>query len=281
MENHDEIDVALLVDGPAVKKWAKDAIDAMIAEPAVTISHIVMNSGGRDIERNLVETARYYLDSIVEYGPWAPVAGLHSKINPPSYVESEDITTADWATDATWIKCSPESYDGLGHALPTEVVDELDSVDVVVRFGFGILQGDILTVPEYGVLSFHHGDIREYRGRPAGVWEFLHGRSTAGVTLQRLTPTLDGGGVVSFREVEIHDASTWQEVHERLLRASQPMLAEAIRAIRDGTFEPEIPEDLGPVYKLPQWKDTLKILYKNVSRTHLMLGSDNEYPDGL
>ncbi|REK04378.1 MAG: hypothetical protein DWQ36_18275 [Acidobacteria bacterium] len=69
-------------------------------------------------------------------------------------------------------------------------------LDVVVRFGFRILRGEILSLPRFGVWSFHHDDERVVRGGPPGFWEVLENHPTTGVVLQRLTETLDGGIVL-------------------------------------------------------------------------------------
>jgi hypothetical protein len=68
--------------------------------------------------------------------------------------------------------------------------------DIILRFGFRILRGDILRIPTYGVWSYHHGDNRKYRGGPAGFWELVNGDPESGVTLQVLTETLDAGRVL-------------------------------------------------------------------------------------
>lgn len=69
-------------------------------------------------------------------------------------------------------------------------------LDVIVRFSFNIIRGDILSVPRYGVWSFHHGDIEKYRGGPPCFWEIYFGEASTGVTLQRLNERLDGGVVL-------------------------------------------------------------------------------------
>jgi hypothetical protein len=71
------------------------------------------------------------------------------------------------------------------------------SLDFVLRFGFGIIRGDILEVPTYGVWSFHHGDEREYRGGPPCFWEIYNGDPCTGAVLQRLTDRLDGGIILT------------------------------------------------------------------------------------
>ena len=69
-------------------------------------------------------------------------------------------------------------------------------VDVLVRLGFRILRGGILTTPRCGVWSFHHGDPDYFRGGPAGAWEVFLRSPTTGSVLQILNEELDGGLVI-------------------------------------------------------------------------------------
>jgi hypothetical protein len=81
---------------------------------------------------------------------------------------------------------------------PPDVIDRVRGkhLDVLIRFGFRILRGDILTVAKYGVWSYHHGDNEEYRGGPACFWEMVEGNPRSGVVLQVLTEELDAGRVL-------------------------------------------------------------------------------------
>ncbi len=69
-------------------------------------------------------------------------------------------------------------------------------LDVLFRFGFRIIRGEILSCAKYGVWSFHHGDNRQYRGAPPGFWEIYEGNPVTGSILQVLTESLDGGRVI-------------------------------------------------------------------------------------
>ncbi len=69
-------------------------------------------------------------------------------------------------------------------------------LDVLLRFGFNILRGDILTAAKYGVWSYHHGDNEYYRGGPACFWEVYESNPRSGVILQVLTEELDAGKVL-------------------------------------------------------------------------------------
>ncbi|MFN4762591.1 hypothetical protein ACKGJN_05655 [Gillisia sp. Q332] len=70
------------------------------------------------------------------------------------------------------------------------------NLDVLIRFGFGILKGGILDAARFGVWSLHHGDNKINRGGPPGFWEVVNKESVTGVTLQRLSSDLDGGIVI-------------------------------------------------------------------------------------
>lgn len=70
-------------------------------------------------------------------------------------------------------------------------------VDVLIRLGFRILKGKILTTPKFGVWSYHHGDSEMVRGGPAGFWEVFEKHPVTGATLQVLTEELDKGLVLA------------------------------------------------------------------------------------
>lgn len=84
------------------------------------------------------------------------------------------------------------------HRFPPDAIESIRSrqLDVLLRFGFNILRGDILTAAKYGVWSYHHGDNDAYRGGPAHFWEIYEGNPVSGVVLQVLTERLDAGTVL-------------------------------------------------------------------------------------
>lgn len=84
------------------------------------------------------------------------------------------------------------------HRLDAEALATIHAtdLDVILRFGFNIIRGEILEAARFGVWSFHHGDNHHYRGTPAFFWEMYEGNPVSGTILQRLTDELDGGGVL-------------------------------------------------------------------------------------
>ena len=66
-------------------------------------------------------------------------------------------------------------------------------LDIIIRCCGYILDGNILKVPKFGILSFHHGDNNNYRGGPPGFWEIYDKSNTSGFIIQKLDKNLDGG----------------------------------------------------------------------------------------
>jgi hypothetical protein len=88
--------------------------------------------------------------------------------------------------------------EGCGQRFPPEAVQAIRdrNLDVLLRFGFGFLKGEILHAARYGVWSYHHGDNDRYRGGPAHFWEVIERQAMSGVLLQVLTEELDAGLVL-------------------------------------------------------------------------------------
>ena len=84
------------------------------------------------------------------------------------------------------------------HRFPQDAIERIreKNLDVLIRFGFNILRGDILTAARYGIWSYHHGDNDYYRGGPPYFWEILEGNPVSGAVLQVLTEELDAGKVL-------------------------------------------------------------------------------------
>jgi hypothetical protein len=92
------------------------------------------------------------------------------------------------------------------HRFPAEAIAAIraENLDVIVRFGFKILRGEVLETARYGVWSYHHGDNEFYRGLPPGFWEMAEGTPVTGVVLQRLTEALDAGLVLARAHFSTH-----------------------------------------------------------------------------
>jgi hypothetical protein len=142
------------------------------------------------------------------------------------------------------------------------------NLDVILRIGFRIIRGDILSTARYGVWSFHHGDNQAYRGAPALFWEMYERNPVSGVVLQILTEELDGGKVI-YRSLAATDFTS-------LSRQRNPIYWKAsnfiVRRLRDLYFRGwdyieslatyrERKEDLGKIYYKPTNWQMLPLLW--------------------
>lgn len=100
--------------------------------------------------------------------------------------------------------------------------------DILFLRGFGIIREPILSMAPFGVLSYHHGDLRRYRGGPPAFWELYHGESAVGITLQILDAGLDTGTIILQKFVAIDKADTWHQLKNRIYLESESMAAEAL-----------------------------------------------------
>jgi len=244
--------VGLLLEDKYVPAYAARALENMVEQTTGELSVAVFNESTTRVLENESSSVLEYLfqgvDLLRYHRFWAPYI-LKDRLFPPEWNENQDVTELSIYEDVERFECKPQPADDLGVELPDGIVDEVvDRADVLVRFGFGIINGRILTEPEYGVLSFHHGDIRKYRGRAGGFWAYVNGDDEAGVTLQQLEPTLDGGRIAVFESVDTTDARLFHEVRRKLHDVSETMIATAIKDIQTGEFDPQSPEELGDLY---------------------------------
>jgi len=130
--------------------------------------------------------------------------------------------------------------------------------DCIFRFGFGFIHEPVLSLPPKGVISYHHGDIRKYRGQPVAFWELSAGEREMGVTVQVLNEELDAGQIVVEKSVQIRPDDTWAALERRAYDESVDMIHEACLLLDEDGFRPEIvPDDqlggLNTVPNLRQW----------------------------
>lgn len=263
VDSQPSLRLCLLLGTETIPHWFMRALEIATKEDNITVSLIIQADqpdGGGDVD--LVADIR-------QKKSWTLVAALQKLsdivFEPPAYDVGYSIENLPFLEDVPVRRTTVETSGEYGYEFSDTDVGVLQQeADVGVHFGIGILRGRVLEAPKWGVVGFHHGDIRDYRGGPPGFWEFVHGSSKTGVTVQRFTETLDGGEILALEEVPIDDASTWREVRERQGTVAEQMLAQAIENLCDPGFKPESPDKLGPVYSTGQrnWQVTARYIYR-------------------
>lgn len=125
------------------------------------------------------------------------------------------------------------------------------NLDFILRFGFNIIHGEILSSARFGIWSFHHGDESRYRGGPAGFWEIYSGDPVNGAMLQQLTETLDHGIILKkgYLKTCFH---SYSGNLDQLLSVTSTWPAQlAGELLRTGKIKPVPTLSPGPIYKIP------------------------------
>lgn len=260
-----QVAVAVLVDDEHVAQWQADALTALGAVPAVRVTHVVVNeqSTTTDHDAGWGTYVRTAFDQLRSDPLWSLLGVARLLAPDPAYERPVPLDSIEGLSSAERLSCAPVPVDEHWYELPDDTVDRLADADVVVRFGFELLQGRILDAPTHGVLSYHPGDVREYRGQPGGFWEFLDGEDEVGVTVQRLTETIDGGEIVTLERVDVSDCHTWQEIRARIYRRAAVMLVPAVSTVVDEDESASAPDRLGELYTTPSGWDVGRYLARN------------------
>jgi len=230
--------LGLIVDNMALSGWQAEAI-SRVTEGAEFIVFSCTNS--RRHPRPL-KHALYYALRLRPFDRWLTrIQPIPASLN---IVES--------------VEFAAES-EGAWQRLPPEVITAIEQIKpaAIIKFGMGLLRvPDGLNCP---ILSYHHGDPRRFRGRPAGFYEILSGHSILGQVVQILSNQLDAGEVVAFGETKVHPHS-WRATMREAYRASPLLLPQALRNVRAGVSLPIDPK--GRNYRLPSNATVLRFLWK-------------------
>lgn len=140
-------------------------------------------------------------------------------------------------------------------------------LDVLILMGgYGIIKQPLLRIPRLGILSYHHGDMRKYRGMPPAFWELYFNEKEMGVTVQLLSEGLDKGIPVFEKSIEIYPRDTWGELKARAMNQSVHMMGVALERLMDDSFKAEAIQNFGRIYTLPNFRQWLIFQFKIYSR---------------
>lgn len=150
-------------------------------------------------------------------------------------------------------------YHGSWQSFPPDVVSKLNGdIDVVIKFGMSLLRVPESLGVKYGILSYHHGDPGEYRGRPAGFYELMDSAKRVGVIVQRLSDVLDGGAIYAMAFSKIYHHS-YKQTSENYYKNSAHLLRKAIQNATSGRTIRNTAT--GKNYRLPSNAVALKFFY--------------------
>lgn len=137
---------------------------------------------------------------------------------------------------------------------------------LVMLGGFGIIKEPLLSLAPNGILSYHHGNMRKYRGQPVGFWELYNNETEMGVTVQRLSTGIDKGIPIVEKTIHIERKDNVATLRDRALDSSTGMMHEALRLIRQLDFKPTAIDHYGPIFTIPNLRQYLTLQIKLLFR---------------
>ena len=240
MASSSRVRIGVIVDRGRLARWQMEALRTLADEAEL----LVYSCRNTQPSRRQPKFALYYLvnlfsvrNRMTRRGPWPsdlPVAA-----------------TRDF--DAT--------YQGAWQRLPSELIDRFhgDRIKILVKFGMGLLrvpEPEELPIP---ILSYHHGDPTEFRGRPAGFHEMLEGRPVMGQVVQRISNRLDAGEILASAESKIIPHS-YRSTLVEAYRHSPLLLKRAVANALAGRASKL--DRVGRNYRLPTNHQVLGLLLK-------------------
>jgi len=222
--------IAIICNGQTLLSWQRRALELIAADHSLYLLVCQEPPAKRSPWRH----GLYYLLNL---------ASVRNRANRPVPFPTAEIEVADR------LDFDPQQ-DGAWSALPDDVLDwvKANRIDAIVKFGLNLLRipdRERLAAP---ILSYHHGDPRSYRGRPAGFYELAQGESFLGQVVQILSNKLDSGEVLAFAQSRV-----WPHSYRRTLveaySLSPALLPQALAALAQGSKLPIDPS--GRNYRLP------------------------------
>ncbi len=124
--------------------------------------------------------------------------------------------------------------------------------DLLVTAAYGqILSPDVLAVPRLGGVNLHGSILPAYRGAAPVARAIQNGETEAGVTVIRMTPRVDAGGMLAVARTLIDPDETAGTLETRLSELGAPLITQAIRDLVAG-HAVALKQDRSQVSKAPK-----------------------------
>src|SRR5579871_5103435 len=123
---------------------------------------------------------------------------------------------------------TPEGVAGL-QALGPELL-------VVAAYG-QILSRDVLSVPPLGGINVHASLLPRYRGAAPVAWAIYHGETETGVTIIKMSISLDAGDILAQEAIPLDPQETAGDAEARLAVVGAKLAADVVRQLDAGTVQ--------------------------------------------
>ncbi|MDA9109733.1 hypothetical protein N9K05_04820 [Woeseiaceae bacterium] len=250
------IKFGVLVDSFELKKWQTDCLKLLSSHEQIACGLVIIKKQTKPKAKILswlsFDKYRYFLYLLYQ-----------KLMNTPKSWYPENLK--ELGLSYKIIECDLIGA-GVSSELSREDICNIKSfeLDFLIRFGFGILKGDILNAAKHGIWSFHHDDEEKYRGRPPCFWPIYFKNNLSGVILQKLNETLDGGVILEkgiYKTLAHSYSKNIDNIYQKSiyfpLIVCQRLL---LNAIDIDSLKPV--KNLGSIYKIPTNIQMLFFIYR-------------------
>lgn len=236
----------VMLNSLTVQKWQYESIKSLLRQSKVDAVVIILNDNSPGKRKSLLSKVLGYKWQNLLFNQYYRYFFKPSVFKP--------VSISEILADVPVVRCQT-TKSKVSEFFGDKDIAQIKSYqpDFIIKFGFGIIRGEILDCTPLGIWSFHHDDEQKYRGVPPGFWEIYYNDHRTGTILQRLTEKLDSGVILRkgiFKTVE----HSWKGNLEQSINFSKDWPAHVCNEIIDqGTF-PDQTEGVStnaPLYKVP------------------------------
>ena len=147
-----------------------------------------------------------------------------------------------------------------------DFVRRLDA-DLGLVFGARILKPALFEIPKQGSINLHKRKLPDYRGGgPVGLWELLDGQKEIGVTVHRVEPQVNMGGVLRSASIAIEPFDDLESLALKAEVVGADLVVAAIRDFAKGTVTETPQSGAGKLFCDPAPEDLLRMKQKLAER---------------
>ena len=243
-----------LMCGTSLDEFQQQALDPILADKTIEIVEALIDcrpkpSAKKRFVKNLKRgRGGYMLVMLVK----SRFAKQRPSVNAKEFLTAKGINCIE--TQAPYADGSAQS------------MSELHPAAIVMLGGFGIVKEPLLSLAPLGILSYHHGNMRKYRGQPVGFWELYNGETEMGVTVQRLAAGIDKGTPIVEKTIPIKKGDRQDTLCNRALTESTDMMHTALLRVSQPDYQPATIDHYGPIYTLPNLRQYIALQLKLLFR---------------
>jgi methionyl-tRNA formyltransferase len=141
-------------------------------------------------------------------------------------------------------------------------------LSIVISYG-QILSQNILDIPGIFSVNVHASILPKYRGAAPINWAIINAEKTTGITIIKMTASMDAGPIIAQAEVAIEDPDTAVTLEDKLSKKAPCILLDSLKLIEDKTCnlieQDEIKASFAPKLKkndgLINWQEPAQSIY--------------------